>query len=790
MNQSARARAAAQVDSSSTDVGYRELFEAHPHPMMVVDRASLHFMAVNAAAVAQYGYSREEFVALTARDIHPPADVTEAAKAIQRNGTGLDQAGIWRHRRKDGTVIEVEIVSHGITWDGRTAELVLALDVTDRLQVERALRELNETLEQRVAKRTAELTAALEQLEQFRASVSQGPAVIFRWRVADGWPVEFVTDNVSQFGYNAEQLISGQVGWTRITHPDDHQRLQAEVEGFLEAGRDEFTQEYRLIASDGQVRWIEDRNRVLRDDAGRITHVQGVVLDVTERKEAVEALRHSEARFRTIFEQANLGIALSGPNDLLIQTNPALQRMLGYRGDELHGTMGFADLTHPDDYAESRGLYDQLTHGRIDRYRVEKRYRRRDGGVVWAQVSVSAVRDQSGERPYVISMIEDITERREAEQALRISEQRFRAVFENSGLGVVLIDGEGRTVMVNPALRRLLGFGPDDQLAVAEGRADYEVVTHPDDLPMTREVYRSLSSGGSDRAQLEKRYLRRDGDVLWGRVTYSVMRDEQGALRYIVAIMEDITELKRAEELARRHEAERAHFARLISMGEMAAGLAHQLNQPLTAVVNYTQGCVRRLQAKTDDRESLIHAMNEAAGQAQRAGQIIQHLRRFIQKQEPARAPVDVNYLIRELVSMLAEVYARQRRIAIELDLADDLPPVSADAVQIEQVVLNLVNNGIEAISAAGTAKRVLSIVSRPHGPSEVEVTVSDSSGRAPEGDLEALFEPFFTTKEDGMGMGLKVSRSIVSAHGGRLWASINQDGGLTFHFVLPTRNA
>jgi two-component system sensor kinase FixL len=290
---------------------------------------------------------------------------------------------------------------------------------------------------------------------------------------------------------------------------------------------------------------------------------------------------------------------------------------------------------------------------------------------------------------------------------------------------------------------------------------------------------------------LEKRYIRSDGQVVWGRVTFSAVRDAHGELEFIVAIVEDITALRQAEEAARRHDADRARFARLISLGEMAAGLAHQLNQPLTAVVNYTQGCARRLRNGVDDQEALIHAMNEAAAQAQRAGQIIQHLRRFIAKQEPTRTPVNLNELITESVALLGDVYGRQRGIDIELDLADDLPDVPADAVQIEQVVLNLVNNGIDAVAEAQPVPDARQVFLKTESAEAgVHVSVRDTSQSQVPEDLEALFEPFYTTKEEGMGMGLKVSRSIVEAHGGRLWASAEGPTGLSFHFILPVVDA
>ena len=246
--------------------------------------------------------------------------------------------------------------------------------------------------------------------------------------------------------------------------------------------------------------------------------------------------------------------------------------------------------------------------------------------------------------------------------------------------------------------------------------------------------------------------------------------------------------LRLREEQLQRHQAELAHVARLSTMGEMAAGLAHELNQPLQAVVNYARGSVRRLLRRNEKDEELLSALRQISEEANRAAEIIRRVRGFVHKRNPQAVKVSVNGLIEEVV-LLSKAEIQQRHAAVVFDLASDLPAVVGDLIQIEQVMLNLVRNGLEAMDEVPelTGDRRLWIKTERHGDGHVQVSVQDRGKGIAKNDLEKIFEPFFTTKPEGMGMGLAISRSIIQAHGGQLWAAANQDLGCTFHFTLPT---
>ena len=250
-------------------------------------------------------------------------------------------------------------------------------------------------------------------------------------------------------------------------------------------------------------------------------------------------------------------------------------------------------------------------------------------------------------------------------------------------------------------------------------------------------------------------------------------------------ITTDITGRKQTEEISRQQQDKLQMTARLITVGEMASTLAHEINQPLAAIANYNRGSVRRLRSGNWDADELLEAMEKTGEQAERAGKIIQRVREFVRKREPALAACDINEVIAGVAKMI-EIEAEKSTIGVRLELTPELPAARADKVMIEQVILNLVKNAIEAMQGVARENRVLAIRSSAGEPGTVGVEVADTGRGLPQELKENLFTPFFTTKPEGMGMGLQICRSIVELHDGRLWASHNPAGGSTFHFTVP----
>jgi two-component system sensor histidine kinase TtrS len=356
------------------------------------------------------------------------------------------------------------------------------------------------------------------------------------------------------------------------------------------------------------------------------------------------------------------------------------------------------------------------------------------------------------------------------------------ALFHSSPDPVLALDARGRVQFASPAVEGVLGWEPRELVGLNFGVLLLE--------PVASELESLLAHEAEDaaparRPRQESKVLHRDGGTVPCEVSvWPVTRPRPSGLRVVVSL-HALTERKQAEERTRQQQAEFDHAARLSTVGEIADGLAHELNQPLAAITNYATGCVRRLRLGAGQPEDLLNALEQIAAQAMRAGEVIRRVRQSVRRRDPQKSTWDINSVVREVLAR-AEGDVRVGATHVDLDLAPWLPPLRADRIQIEQVLLQLLHNGLDALSTRAPEERVLTIRTSAAAADLVEVAVRDQGCGFPEDRLEEMFEAFFTTKSDGLGLGLAIGRSIAKDHGGRLWATRNADRGLTFHLVLP----
>lgn len=378
------------------------------------------------------------------------------------------------------------------------------------------------------------------------------------------------------------------------------------------------------------------------------------------------------------------------------------------------------------------------------------------------------------------SVRSQIGRRIKVEQELR-AEHAFRKAMEDSlTVGMRARDLNGRITYVNPAFCRMVGWSEDELI----GRDPPMPYWAPENLDHTLEMHAAVLSGQAPAEGFEIRLMRRDESRFDALIYEAPLIDADGRHTGWMGSVVDITERRRAEELARQHRDKLQHTARLVVMGEMASAIAHELNQPLSAIASYATGCLNRLQEGDADPQQLIKVLGKLAQQAQRAGHIIRRVYGFVRKSEPKIGPCDLAAVLEDCGALMRPE-ANRRGIRLDLDLPEDLSPVEADTVQIGQVVANLARNGMEAMVTTPKARRRLTIAARAD-EAGVTVSVLDQGGGIDPSMVEQLFEPFFTTKEEGMGMGLNICRSIVEHHRGRLWVDPNPDGGSIFRFTLP----
>ncbi len=367
-------------------------------------------------------------------------------------------------------------------------------------------------------------------------------------------------------------------------------------------------------------------------------------------------------------------------------------------------------------------------------------------------------------------------------EALQESEHRWRALYEHSPVGIALTDSSGQIRTANPAFQDMLDYSSEE----IRNCSILKITPEEDHATMQARIAR-LVAGEVREYHLQRRYQRQDGHVVWANTSVSVIPATRSTPRMLVVVAEDITERKRAAEALAKAQNELARVARVSTLGELAASIAHEVNQPLAAVVANGHACLRWLNAQPPNEDEAEAAVQRIVRDANRASDVIARIRGFLKRSEFLPSRVDLDEVIGEVIG-LVQAEARARSVLLRHAAVRDLPTVLVDRVQLQQVILNLVMNALEAMNSTEGASRVLELsVRRNEMDDTVLVEVRDTGMGIGPADRERIFDAFHTTKPEGMGMGLAISRSIVEAHGGQLWATPNEDCGETFHFTLPT---
>ena len=373
-----------------------------------------------------------------------------------------------------------------------------------------------------------------------------------------------------------------------------------------------------------------------------------------------------------------------------------------------------------------------------------------------------------------------IKKRLAAEQALR-DEHAFRQAMEDSMIiGMRARDMDGRITYVNPAFCRMSGYRADELV----GHSPPLPYWNPDSLDTHEEQNALVLTGHAPNEGFEASIRHRDGHIVHTMVYATPLIDAHGKQTGWISSVVDISERKKAPALQRQQQEKLEQTARLVTMGEMASTLAHELNQPLSAIASYTTGCLNRLEAGDYTREEISGALNKLALQAQRAGRIIRRVHDFVRRREPQRVICHLEEVIEDSIAFI-EPLARKQQVHMLRLVPAHLPKLLADPVLLGQVLINLMRNGIDAMAATPPERRQLIVEAQLLGD-QVEVCIADRGCGIPPEVAEKLFSPFFTTKTEGMGMGLNICRSVIEFHGGRLWFEPGAEGGTVFIFTLP----
>jgi PAS domain S-box-containing protein len=605
----------------------------------------------------------------------------------------------------------------------------------------------------------------------------------FGWRPSTG-EIFWSDETFRLFQYDRTTKPTVQTILQRV-HPEDIPKVKQTIDRALQ-GRKYFEYEYRLLMPDSSVKHVHVVAHAMSDESGSIEFV-GAVMDVTEQhqaraalKQAFDEIQKSEERLRLTLDTIPNIVVSSLPDGSIDFIN---RRAVEYHGLTLEdlGREGLEALYHPEDrarYAERRRA--ALAAGAP--FELEARPRRADGAYRWRLINYVPLRDEVGNIVKWYGTSIDIEDRKQAEEALRESEQRFRDYAEIASDWLWETGPDHRFTRVSQHFDAN-GVAPPSQIGLTH--SDY--ATDLEYEPEKWRSHRALLDAHQPFRDFLYSAAQRDGSAVYLRTSGKPFFDANGGFLGYRGVASDVTAAVRAdqaEEALRDVRAELAHVTRVTTLGELTASIAHEVNQPLAAIVANGGACLRWLARDVPDLDEASGAVERMINDGNRAAEVIQRVRALSKKTGALRSPLPINEVIDETILLLRHEVLSHRAL-LRLELASGLPLVHVDRIQLQQVIINLVMNGMEAMAPVTDRPRELKILSQREGDA-VLVAVRDSGvGIDPE-HVDRLFNAFFTTKPGGMGMGLSICRSIIEAHGGKLWAFRNTGAGATFQFTLP----
>jgi PAS domain S-box-containing protein len=752
---------------------YKTLFDNTIDGVFIIDAETMKIVLVNPAAAKMYGFdSLEGMNELNPFDLVPPEDRERVIKIITEDLFKNDVRQIREIRTvtKDGREIWIEAFGIRTEYRRRLAGLVSIRDITERKRAEEALRESE---------------------KRYRLLAENVTDVI--WTTDMNLRHTFVTPSITRLrGVSVEEAMA--------ETPEEY-LTPASLEVAMEVFQEELaiekrekkdlsrslTLELEMTCKNGSTVWTENTMSFLRNQDGQPIGIVGVTRDITERKRAEETLRESEERFRNIYAESPIGIELYDSDGNLVDMNKSCLDMFGFSNISEAKIPGL--LRHPLLPYEVKEKLSQAKAIRwegsfdFDRARKLNFYKGSKSGVVYIDVLITPLgQKENGALSGYLIHVQDITERKRAEEALRESEKRYRLLAENVTDVIYVTDMNLQPTYMSPSITRLLGYSVEEAMS----RSIEESLTS-DSLQVARKAFgkalKTRDIGREDsypEGTLELEMKCKDGSTVWTEITVSFLRDPEGRPVGLLGVIRDITERKKmeAERIALEQRAQIA--SRLASVGEMASGIAHEINNPLTSVIGFAQ-----LLMKKDIPENIkedIRIINEGA---QRVASIVKRLLTFAHQHKPERTYVNINDIIATTLELRGyEIETSNIKVITQLD--PDLPGTMADGGQLQQVFLNIVINAETEMKLAHSKGNLF--IKTETIDSTLRISFKDDGPGIAKENLERIFEPFFTTREvgKGTGLGLSICHGIITEHGGRIYAESELGKGATFIVELP----
>jgi PAS domain S-box-containing protein len=586
---------------------------------------------------------------------------------------------------------------------------------------------------------------------------------------------------VRLLGYPLEQWYEKDF-WVSHLHPDDKEFAVNTCLALSKTAED-FEFEYRMLAASGETIWVHDIVKCEHRD-GKPAELRGFMLDISERKQAEEALRESEERISLAANTAGLGLWVWDATRDESWVTPEGRSLFGWGESEPVTLERFIHTLHPDDREATREAMLRSLQSGGD-YLAEYRVVLSGGAIRWITTRGRFEFD-ANHRPLRLRGVSiDITARRQAEETLEKERRFLRQVIDIDPNFNFAKDREGRFTIVNQAVADAYGTTVNELI----GKIDADFNPNSEEVEFFHRMDLEVMDTLKERFIPEERLTDAQGKVRWLQTVKRPIIDKDGVANQVLGASTDITQRKQAESELQRNRQELAHVTRISTMGELAASLAHELNQPLTAILSNAQAAQRFMAADPADLEEVREILKDIVQDDSRASEVIQRMRALVKKEKISFVPLDLADVIRE-VELLVHGDAALHGIRVLLDLIPDLPRVRGDKVQLQQVVLNLLLNSFDAMKDCMVNEREVHVQAELEGEGLLRVAVRDRGIGLGNGKLDKVFQPFYTTKRDGLGMGLSISRSIIEAHSGHLWVENNPDRGATFYFTVPVEGS
>lgn len=609
------------------------------------------------------------------------------------------------------------------------------------------------------------------------------------WRLTpEGEPTFFNKRMVDFLGLNVAD--TDRPGMSRLTamidaalHPDDAAAFRDALTSCLATG-ETFAMRYRLRRADGAYRWMSSRAEPMRDHAGRILHWYGLCHDIDDQMRAEEALRAGKQQLQQMIDAVPVNILSFSASGKLTYASRRYLDKVGSPPSHIEDFDALArDVAHPEDFP---AMFRKASNGFATGQPFVNRFRRRekDGVYRWIEARAQPVRDANGAivQWYIASI--DIEDEMRAQEALRERERTLRQLVETLPAMIDCATPNGDPIYRSQQLREFLGYELEELDSEGKSRLQgtLDAGVHPDDLAGVKEDYAHSLSTGEPYAR-RHRLRRFDGEYRWVETRAAPMRSPEGAIVQWNVICLDIDGEVRAEIELRSAQEKMARASQAASLAELSASIAHEVNQPLAAIVATSHACRRWLSADPPNLERAAITLDRIIRDANSASDVVSRIRALFSQASKTRTRVDMAEVIREVCLLLADDLDA-RNTQVETEFSRILPQTLVDRVQMQQVLVNLIRNAIDAMDEVVDRPRLLRIRAFPDGAESVRFELQDHGVGLVE--PERAFEPFFTTKQNGMGMGLAICRSIIESHDGRLWVPASGPGGTTLAFTLP----